>query len=76
MLWNTQTQDPNVMTLEDETGTIGVVHFNKSTGRYMASTQKTYLGTYSTLQIAQKAVETKANVEMKGSGRIIVAGGL
>jgi hypothetical protein len=76
MLWNTQTLDPNVMTLVDDTGTLGVVSYNPQTQRYLASTQKTYLGTFSTLAIAQKAVETKCKVEMKGSGMIIVAGGM
>lgn len=72
MLWVTATQDPNSMVLQDDDKTIGIVQYMPGTGRYMASTQRLYLGTYKTLQNAQKAVETKCKVEMKGSGRIIV----
>jgi hypothetical protein len=79
MLWNTQTLDPDVMQLVDGDGdskrVLGIVHYQRSSGRYMASTQHKYLGTYPTLKFAQKAVEVQHGVELKGSGKIIVVGG-
>lgn len=75
-LWNTQTQDNNVMTLVgDDEFVLGLVRFMPKTKKYFASTQRKYLGQYPSLAAAQKAVETQNGVEVKGSGRIIVPGG-
>jgi hypothetical protein len=62
MLWNTQTLDPDVMQLlGDNEEVLGVVRY-QGNGRYMASTQKLYLGVYPTLKFAQKAVEVGCKV--------------
>lgn len=75
-IWNTQTQDQDVMQLiGDNQEVLGIVRAQKN-GKYIASTQKKYLGMYPNLKFAMKAVEVQHGVEVKGSGKIIVPGGI
>lgn len=71
MIWVPATEDENAQLLTIEGVVHGVVRFMPKVPRYIASTNKLYLGGYKTLKNAQTAVEAKVAFEHKQAGKML-----
>jgi hypothetical protein len=65
MIWIPATEDDKAMLYTEEGVVLGVVR-QMGDGRYIATTNRHYLGWFKLLKNAQKAVETKHNAENNG----------
>lgn len=72
MIWVPNNTDKHTQHLTENGVLTGTVRFMENNKKWMASTQKHYLGQYMSLKNAQTAVETKRNAECKTGGTIII----
>ena len=72
MIWVRDSLDELAWHYMEGTHLVGTIRNMPSSGRWMATTNKRYLGTYAIFENAQKAVEAKRRVENRSGPRGII----